>query len=198
MPLYREAVFQTTSLEHAYAIWDQIDALDGVRVARFRHREVGLLQRARLFVPELEVRFLLVLDTDSADARDTGGDPYRVSLVEVARTQFPGLRALLEAVDASERPFDAAYLYFTLMITAQEERFADRVAAAAGTHVKIDKELEAIPPGPGSDFTQVEPQAQRYTLTMRLRGPPEDVHRAADVVRKSGLIHPSLIRLTYV
>lgn len=181
MSLYRELEFRTASLDHAHAIWDRVDAIDGVAVFHFHKRELGLMERARLFVPEIVVRLLVEVDpaSERAGAQESAllRDPYRMPFQEVVRALAPELAAVLDEVDASHREISTAYLWFETRVYGEGlDRFAAEVIEAAGDEVLVEHELRAV-----------DGLVDRGgALTMRLRGSIALIHRIAADVRRKG------------
>ena len=192
MPIYRELEFRTSSLDHAHAIWDRIDAIEGVAVFHFHKRELGFMERARLFVPELIVRLLVEVDPASERAGEQASallrDPYRMPFQEAVRVLAPELGGILAEIDASHREISTAHLWFETRAYGEHlDHFAAEILAAAGDEALVEHELRAV-----------DGLVERGgVLTMRLRGSIDLIHRIAADVRRSGLVDPERLRLSY-
>lgn len=191
MTYFREIEFRSGSLDQAYAVRERLDAIAGVEVFHMHHRPLGVLERARLWIEEHAVRLLIAVDPalEREEARLDHGDPYRLAFEEVMHVVAPGVAAVIDELGASHREIRTATLFFATR-PYEEALVRDleaEVRATAGDDLFLESDLRS-----GRVLGGVA-----FVLTMRLRGSIPRVHALVGDLRRSGLVAPEGLRVSY-
>lgn len=191
MTYYRELEFRAASLDRALSARDRLDAIAGVEVFHVHHRPLGVLERARLWIEEHQVRLLIRVDPalEREELRTDHGDPYRMVFDEVIHTVAPAIGAVIDELGATHREIREAILYF--VTRPYEEALVrgleDEVRRAAAEDLFVEGDLRS-----GRVLGGVA-----FVLTMRLRGSIPLIQEIAADLRRSGLVAPEGLHVSY-
>lgn len=181
---HRIVRFVTVGLPSALRAREAVEALPDIRVLHIQRRELGFLERQRLFAKELQCT--LVLEVSGSPALSFAAQQhqsvYRGVSADIVMEVRPDLAEVLETLEATTAPIRRAQLQFETRGYEPEllERLAQELQRQVGEH------------GLAGDMAH-----SHNRLYGRIAGDFEGVHAVSQSVRRSGLCDPDAVRVAY-
>ncbi|MEM6991304.1 MAG: hypothetical protein AAF721_12420 [Myxococcota bacterium] len=196
MPFYRVLVFRTGSRVQHVAARARVEAMHEIDVLLGSTRELGMMERARLWQPEFETRLVLeILRRHTApkpdDAPpDVNTDPYR-RFEEFINVVRPDILALVEELDAEHREVVSGRIDFRSHHYTSEVRepLLDEVRGLCEAHgvahtLQIDRDDGSVLTG-------------ERAVAGRLLGPVPGIKILAEALRGSPLVDDAQTAVAY-